>query len=209
MSAAPRLGEPIADRRVRAVLWDFGGVLADSPFDAFARYEAAHDLPEGFLRGVNATNPDTNAWAAFERGDIDLDDFADRFETEAAEAGGHVDGRAVIALLSGRLRPNMIEAVRRCRPRLRTALLTNNVAASDMPVAADTVGSLFDTVIESSKVGVRKPDPRFYQMALDALGVPAGAAVFLDDLGINLKPARQLGMTTIKGGRPRRRPQRT
>ena len=57
---------------------------------------------------------------------------------------------------------------------------------------------MFDVVIESSKVGVRKPDPRFYEIALDAVDVAPDDAVFLDDLGVNLKPARALGMTTIK-----------
>jgi putative hydrolase of the HAD superfamily len=183
---------------VRAVLWDFGGVLADSPFDAFARYERQNGLPDGFLRSVNARDADNNAWACFERGEIDLDTFADRFENEARRAGSPVDGREVIALLNGDLRPGMIDAVRRCRSRLRTALLTNNVSAMDKPIGEETLSDLFDVVIESSQVGVRKPDPRFYQLALEALGVEAGEAVFLDDLGVNLKPARQLGMTTIK-----------
>jgi putative hydrolase of the HAD superfamily len=183
---------------LRAALWDFGGVLADSPFDAFARYEREHGLPDGFLRSVNAIDPDTNAWACFERGEIGLDTFATRFEAEALRVGARVDARAVIDLLAGEIRPAMIQAVRRCRPRLRTALLTNNVSAMDRPIGDDTLGDLFDIVVESSKVGVRKPDPRFYQLALEALGVEADEAVFLDDLGINLKPARQLGMTTIK-----------
>lgn len=180
----------------RAVLWDFGGVLADSPFDAFDRYERQQGLPSGFLRSVNAVNPDTNAWACLERSSIDLDTFVERFRTEAEAAGadGRVDGHAVIALLSGRVRPVMIEAVRHCRRRLRTALLTNNTAVQD-----DTfLGDLFDVVVESSKAGTRKPDPEFYELALTALDVAPADAVFLDDLGVNLKPARQLGMATIK-----------
>ncbi|MGI8751658.1 MAG: HAD-IA family hydrolase [Acidimicrobiales bacterium] len=183
---------------VRAALWDFGGVLADSPFEAFARYERQHGLPDGFLRTVNAADADANAWACFERGEIGLDTFATRFEDEALRAGFRVDARAVIGLLDGGIRPAMIQAVRRCRPRLRTALLTNNVAPMDRPIGDEALGDLFDVVIESSKVGVRKPDPRFYQLALEALDIEADEAVFLDDLGINLKPARQLGMTTIK-----------
>lgn len=186
----------------KAVLWDFGGVLADSPFDAFARYEREHDLPAGFIRSVNAIDPDTNAWACFERGEIGLDTFASRFEAEADRAGSRVDARAVIDLLAGDVRPPMIHAVRRCRPRLRTALLTNNVSAMNQPIGDETLGDLFDVVIESSKAGVRKPDPRFYQLALGALDVEAHEAVFLDDLGINLKPARQLGMATIKVADP-------
>lgn len=191
----------------KAVLWDFGGVLADSPFVAFDRYERETGLPEGFLRTVNAEHPDTNAWACFERGEIDLDGFAERFEAEAEAAGSQrrLDARAVIALLSGNLRPTMIEAVRRCRLRLATALLTNNVTAADRPMNGsqtqqiDTfLHDMFDVVVESSKAGVRKPDIAFYQMSLDALRIEAHEAVFLDDLGINLKPARAMGMATIK-----------
>jgi putative hydrolase of the HAD superfamily len=185
----------------RAVLWDYGGVLCDSPFDAFARYERKEGLPEGFLRKVNANNPDTNAWALLERGAIDLDEFVGRFEAEAdaAGAGGRVDGHAVVALLEGQVRPAMVDAVRRCRRHLKTALVTNNVGAAERPVHDDTfLADLFDVVVQSSIAGVRKPDPAFYTRTLDELGVAAEEAVFLDDLGINLKPARALGMTTIK-----------
>lgn len=185
----------------RAVLWDYGGVLCDSPFDAFARYERLQGLPEGFLRKVNATNPDGNAWALLERGAIDLDDFAERFRAEADAAGaeGRVDGQDVLALLEGQIRPAMVEAVRRCRPHLKTALVTNNVGAAERPVHDDTfLADLFDVVVQSSVAGVRKPDPAFYALALKQLDVAPSEAVFLDDLGINLKPARELGMTTIK-----------
>ena len=186
---------------MRAVIWDFGGVLSTSPFDAFARYEHERGLPEGFLRNLNATNPDTNAWARFERTELDLDGFCAAFEAEARAAGGEVDGREVMACLAGDLRPRMIDAVRRCHERLRTALITNNVldmAPKHGPSMLDHVGDIFHVVIESSKVGMRKPDPRIYEMCCDELGVPPDACVFLDDLGINLKPARAMGMTTIK-----------
>lgn len=184
---------------VAAVLFDFGGVLTTSPFDAFARYEAERGLPDGFLRRVNATDPDTNAWARLERAEIDLEAFCRLYEDEAARAGHRVDAVEVLALLAGDLRPAMVEAVRRCSERLRTALLTNNVvdpSADAGPLAS--VLSMFDVVIESSRVGVRKPDPRFYEMACEALDVAPQACVFLDDLGVNLKPARAMGMTTIK-----------
>lgn len=183
-----------------AVLWDFGGVIIDSPFDAFARYETEARLPEGFLRTLNATNPDTNAWARMERNEINVEEFCDLFEAEAAAAGHRIDARGVLSLLAGRLRPEMVEAVRRCCARLPTALITNNFtgvggAARD---DIDEVLALFHVVIESCKVGLRKPDPRIYALACDRLGVRPDDAVFLDDLGVNLKPARAMGMTTIK-----------
>lgn len=183
---------------VTAALFDFGGVILSSPFEAFARYEVDHDLPPGFLRRVNATNPDTNAWARLERSEVDLDGFAAAFEEESTALGHRVSGHDVLGLLAGDVRPEMVEAVRRCAERLKTALLTNNV--SGLPARGEPAAllDLFDTVVESSVVGVRKPDRRFYEIACERLAIDPSEAVFLDDLGINLKPARAMGMTTIK-----------
>ena len=186
--------------RVRAVLWDFGGVILSSPFEAFAAYERERGLPEGFLRQLNATNSDTNAWAKLERSEVDLEGFAELYEAEADAAGHGIDAGAVLALLSGEVRPAMVQALRRIREEgLAQACLTNNVAGTEAvrPDVAEVM-ALFDTVLESSKLGVRKPDPTFYDLALEAVGVAPIEAVFLDDLGINLKPARALGIRTIK-----------
>lgn len=189
---------------VRAVIFDFGGVILTSPFEAFARYEADHGLPEGSIRRLNATDPDTNAWARLERGEVDLDGFAELFEGEARAAGHTLDGRAVLGLLGGELRPAMVEALRRCHDRLKTALLTNNFVAVDRADAGHRAGPMaevlghFDVIVESSRAGVRKPDPAIYRLTCDELGVAPDEAVFLDDLGVNLKPARAMGMTTIK-----------
>lgn len=195
---------------IRAVLFDFGGVILSSPFEAFARYERANDLPEGLLRQINATDPDTNAWARFERSDVGIDEFCDLFEAEAAALGHTVDARAVLALLAGELRPRMVAAVRALHAddRYVTGLLTNNVVT--MPAAQGNAAhvdredemaqvlALFDAIVESSKVGVRKPEPRFYELACEQLGIEPTEAVFLDDLGVNLKPAKAMGMRTIK-----------
>ena len=190
---------------VTAVLFDLGGVIVSSPFEAFAHFESRTGLPPGFIRSVNATNPHTNAWARLERSELTVDEFSRAFADESAALGHRVEGAEVLRMLSGELHPEMVEAVRRCSARLSTALLTNNFLGlhdgpDGRPIDPDiaAVVELFDVVIESSKVGVRKPDPRFYELALDAVGVPPEEAVFLDDLGINLKPARELGMTTIK-----------
>ncbi len=196
---------------IRAALFDFGGVIVDGPWDGFARYERDNGLPDGFIRQVNATNPDDNAWARLERSEVDLDGFATMFAAEAAELGHEVDGRAVLALLvghpdAGRLRPQMVEALRRCSERLVTGLLTNNFLTGDGVRLGDgpygEVLGLFDAIVESSRTGVRKPDPRFYELACELLGIEPAEAVFLDDLGVNLKPARVLGMTTIKVADP-------
>jgi putative hydrolase of the HAD superfamily len=196
--STPGAPEP---RPIAAVLFDFGGVITDSPFDAFERYERDHGLPTGFIRGVNTTNHLDNAWARLERNELGFEEFCDAFEAEARLAGGRIDARDLFAMFSGQLRPEMVEAVRRCRRHFKTGLLTNNfvtpVAQSRSSDLAEIL-ALFDAVIESSVVGVRKPDHRFYVMACEALEIAPSQAVFLDDLGVNLKPARALGMTTIK-----------
>jgi putative hydrolase of the HAD superfamily len=193
--------EAPAPRDIAAVLFDFGGVITDSPFDAFARYEREHGLPDGFIRTVNSTNHLDNAWARLERNELGFDAFCDAFETETRAAGGEVDARRLFAMFSGQLRPDMVEAVRRCGQHFKTGLLTNNfvtpISGSGYSALSEVL-AMFDAVIESSVVGVRKPDERFYRMACDILGIAPSEAVFLDDLGINLKPARVLGMVTIK-----------
>jgi putative hydrolase of the HAD superfamily len=188
---------------IRAVLWDFGGVILESPFNGFDRYEQEAGLPSGFLRSLNASNPDNNAWARMERNEVSREEFSVHFEAEAAAAGHRIDARAILGLLSGQPRPAVVEAVRRCAARLPTGLLTNNFVVKDAAMAGgrpdlEEILGLFHVIIESSKVGLRKPDPRIYELATEALGVSPRETVFLDDLGINLKPARAMGMTTIK-----------
>lgn len=196
MSVAPTL---------RAVLWDFGGVFTTSPFEAFARYERAQGLPAGFIRHVNTVNPDRNAWARLERAEIGLDAFDSAFAEESASLGHRLPGREVVKLLFGEVRPEMVEALRRCRQTLKVACITNNfgdvgpgIVSSERESAWREVSSMFEFVIESSKAGVRKPEPAIYLMACEKLKVSPSEAVFVDDLGINLKPARSLGMHTVK-----------
>ncbi len=191
---------------IEAVLFDFGGVVLTSPFDAFNAYESEAGLPPDTIRRINATDPDANAWARFERREVDAGEFCRLFEAEAAALGFDVDAGRVLAGLHGDLRPAMVEAVRRCSDAFRTGLLTNNVTPladqeSARPEVLEVV-ALFHVVVESSVVGCRKPEPEFYERACADLGVEPAACVFLDDLGINLKPARAMGMTTIKVGDP-------
>jgi putative hydrolase of the HAD superfamily len=195
----------------RAVLWDFGGVILSSPFEAFRAYEVEQGLPEDFIRGLNGRNPDLNAWAKMERNEVSLAEFVTLFEAEAQEAGHRIDGWRVLKSISGDIRPQMVEALRRCKARFRVACITNNMKAGDGPgmarspekaAAVAEVMTLFEHVVESSKLGWRKPDPRIYRHACDLIGVAPEHCVYLDDLGINLKPARALGMRTIKVGDP-------
>jgi len=192
---------------IKAVFWDFGGVITTSPFDSFNIYEKENNLAKDFIRQVNATNPDDNAWAKLERNEIDILKFNDLFLAESSKLGYPIPGIEVISLLQGQLRPEMIGALKKIKGQLIQACLTNNISSpneelSDENVSIagknDEVMSLFDFVIASSEQNVRKPDLDFYQLALEEANVRPNEVVFLDDLGINLKPARALGMQTIK-----------
>lgn len=196
---------PPDPRSVRAVLWDMGGVLTTSPFEAFARYERNRNLPRGFLRTVNATNPDDNAWARLERGELDPERFDAAFADESDAAGHRVPGSDVLALLVGDARPMMLRAVAACRERATTVLVTNNIAPldGDEPEIAAVLAH-FDVVCQSSEMGTRKPEPEFYRSACVLAAVDPSEVVFLDDLGVNLKPARAMGMRTIKVAAPER-----
>lgn len=193
---------------IEAVIFDFGGVFTTSPLENFARYERANGLPEKFLGGVIKKDHHTNAWARFERSEIDLDAFDRAFAEETRHAGREVAGRTLVSLLALELRPEMVAALARVKQAgLKTGCITNNLPDADSiamladPSRAEVAKSVladFDHVIESSKAGVRKPEPAIYQMMCAALEVVPPACVFIDDLGINLKPARELGMATIK-----------
>jgi putative hydrolase of the HAD superfamily len=189
---------------IEAVIWDFGGVLTTSPFEAFARFERERGLPIDIIRRTNAANHLENAWAKFERAEIDVETFDRLFAKESASLGAEVRGKEVLPLLSGDLRPEMVEALKRIKTRHRTGCITNNLPANAIGSASGRilyiaeVMALFDHIIESAKIGLRKPDPRIYEMMIDALGVDPKKCVYLDDLGVNLKPARDMGMTTIK-----------
>jgi len=189
---------------IEAVIWDFGGVLTTSPFEAFARFEGERGLPVDIIRRTNANNHWENAWAKFERSELDLEAFDQLFASESMALGAEVRGKDVLPLLVGDLRPEMVEALRVVKSRFKTGCITNNLPANAIGSASGRslyiaeVMALFDHVIESAKIGLRKPDPRIYRMMIDALAVDPKHCVYLDDLGVNLKPAREMGMATIK-----------
>jgi putative hydrolase of the HAD superfamily len=188
---------------IDAVLFDFGGVVLSSPLEAFDAYEKREGLPAGVIRRINTTDPHDNAWAKLERGDVDPDGFAELFRAEAAAAGVDIDPYAVLALLVGEPRPVMVEALRRLRRAgLPIGLLTNNISPMPREGELGEVLALFDSIVESSVEGIRKPEPDIYRRAVDRLGADPGSCAYLDDLGVNLKPARAMGMHTIKVGDP-------
>jgi putative hydrolase of the HAD superfamily len=189
---------------IEAVIWDFGGVLTTSPFEAFARFEKERGFPVDIIRRTNAANHLENAWAKFERAEIDVEAFDKLFAEESRVLGAEVRGKEVLPLLQGDLRPEMVEALKRVKAQCKTGCITNNLPAnaigstSGRSLYVAEVMALFDHIIESAKIGLRKPDPRIYKMMIDALKVDPKKCVYLDDLGVNLKPAREMGMTTIK-----------
>ena len=193
--------------RFKGIIWDFGGVITESPFEAFNRFEIEMNIPLDFIRSVNAKNPTTNAWALFESSKIDLDEFDKLFHGETKSAGYAIQGKKVIPLLSGKIRKKMVSVLSHLRKEYKQLCLTNNIKTGFVPRMPGTSASgkkaeevmvLFDEIIESSKVGLRKPDQKIYEMARDRLGFMCSEIVYLDDLGINLKPARIMGISTIK-----------
>jgi len=189
--------------KYKAVIWDFGGVITSSPFEAFNKFELDNNLPKDIIRTINSENPDDNAWAKFERNDIDINEFDTLFSKEADKKGFQISGKQVVKLLSGDIRKTMVDFLLSLKESYKLGCITNNIQNSkDDKVnhlnQASQVMKIFDHIIESSKVGLRKPDPKIYYMSCDALGVRPEECIYLDDLGINLKPARKIGMTTIK-----------
>ena len=188
---------------IRAVIFDLGGVVFPSPFEAFDDYDNANNLTRGTVRALIRRSSEEGAWAALERGDVTMDEFVVALETEADNAGFRLDARRLMGSFGSSLgpRPEMVGAIGRIREHgLKVAALTNNWSERADGSTATVLEHLgvFDVIIESSVEGLRKPDPRIYALALSRLDVHATEAVFLDDLGINLKPAREMGMTTIK-----------
>ncbi|MBU6395338.1 MAG: HAD-IA family hydrolase [Sphingomonadales bacterium] len=202
----------MAERAFSAVIFDFGGVITSSPFEAFNRLEAERGLPQDFVRRVNATNPDDNAWARFERAEIGAAEFDALFAAEAKAQGHELAGADVLAVLAGTVRPAMVRALDQLKGAgYRIACITNNVPtgpqgllgaglarSEDRSDALEQIFARFEHVIESSKAGVRKPDPRIYLMMCEKLGLEPAACIYLDDLGVNCKPAAKLGMHAIK-----------
>lgn len=190
---------------VSAVVFDLGGVITESPMIAFAAYEREAGLPDGLIRQLNSTDPDTNAWARFERNELDVAGFSAAFEAEAAAQGHRLDASRVLAALRGEVRPAMVEAIRRLRAHgLPLGMVSNNVSPMERGGRMDDILDMFDVIVESSIEGIRKPEPEIYRRALERLSEAVGRRIeatdcaYLDDLGINLKPARALGFSTIK-----------
>ena len=195
------------NNRFSSIFWDFGGVITSSPFEAFNLFEKENNVPLDFIRKVNSTNPFNNAWAQLERSKISLKEFDLLFAKESKQLGREILGREVLSLLQGTIRPRIVAAIKKFKELgFLQACLTNNFDSGDRDISALDdknderlkIMDLFDFVIESKEVGVRKPSDEFYELALTITKAIPEKTIFLDDLGINLKPAKLLKISTIK-----------
>ena len=177
-----------------SIFWDFGGVITSSPFEAFNKFEKDNKLPENFLRKVNSTNPENNAWALLEQSKINQEEFDKLFFQESSQLGHGIDGLKVLNLLEGDLRMGMVSVIRKLNELGFTqACLTNNFIPSN-----ENQPDMIDLDFESKEIGLRKPDQAFYDHVIKEVNILPNKIIFLDDLGINLKPAKAMGITTIK-----------
>ena len=192
---------------IKAVIFDVGGVIQESPLAFLRDFEARNDLPDGFVAGIvgNYAARPNGAWQRLERGELLLDEFCRIFDSEIANLGYSVSTAAIMLEMADYavVRPQMLEAVRRIRAHgIKTAGLTNNWLMEEKDEEREVLENSFDAFIESCRTGLRKPDPRIYEITCEALGVLPGEAAFLDDIGANLKTAAKLGMLTIKVENP-------
>lgn len=193
------------DRRHRAVIFDLGGVVYPSPIEVMRSYEAECGLPRGFLSAATLADPEWSAWSRLERGELTLASFVPEFEAECASAGHAVDVAELMRRITSGLDPRseMLHAIAAIREAgLLTAALTNNWVDDERTPGTSDLDRVFDLIVESARVRMRKPDPRIYEHVCASLAVEPHVCVFLDDIGANLKPARAMGMTTIKVDEP-------
>ena len=196
---------------IKTIIFDFGGVITNSPIEGFKLLEEKHGYDKGLITNINMNNPDDNAWAKSERGEIDIHTFLEEFEKEALEIGQKIDAREILQQLYGSMRENMINKIKllSSSKKYKLICLTNVLKGVDIFTPKERVNSVnqvmtyFDIIYESYKLNMRKPETRIYQYILNEINIKPEETIFLDDLGMNLKPARQLGINTIKVVNPK------
>ena len=192
--------------KIKTIIFDFGGVVTNSPIEGFKKLEKTHGYSKGLITGINMNNPDNNAWARSERGEIEIDTFLSQFEQEALEIGHDINADEILIQLYGSPRPIMIKKIISLSKsnKYKLICLTNVLKGIEkfMPKereeVVNNIMSYFDKIYESYKIGMRKPEARIYEYIIKDLEINPKETVFLDDLGMNLKTARQLGINTIK-----------
>ena len=192
--------------KIKTIIFDFGGVITNSPIEGFKKLEKTHGYSKGLITGINMNNPDNNAWARSERGEIEIDTFLSQFEQEALEIGHDINADEILIQLYGSPRPIMIKKIISLSKsnKYKLICLTNVLKGIEkfMPKereeVVNNIMSYFDKIYESYKIGMRKPEARIYEYIIKDLEINPKETIFLDDLGMNLKTARQLGINTIK-----------
>ena len=192
--------------KIKTIIFDFGGVITNSPIEGFKNLEKTHGYSKGLITGINMNNPDNNAWARSERGEIEIDTFLSQFEQEALEIGHDINADEILIQLYGSPRPIMIKKIISLSKsnKYKLICLTNVLKGIEkfMPKereeVVNNIMSYFDKIYESYKIGMRKPEARIYEYIIKDLEINPKETIFLDDLGMNLKTARQLGINTIK-----------
>ena len=192
--------------KIKTIIFDFGGVITNSPIEGFKNLEKTHGYSKGLITGINMNNPDNNAWARSERGEIEIDTFLSQFEQEALEIGHDINADEILIQLYGSPRPIMIKKIISLSKsnKYKLICLTNVLKGikkfmpKEREEVVNNIMSYFDKIYESYKIGMRKPEARIYEYIIKDLEINPKETVFLDDLGMNLKTARQLGINTIK-----------
>ena len=189
---------------IQTIIFDFGGVITDSPIEGFKKLEKFYGISKGVISSIVMTNPDNNAWAKSERGEIDIQTFIEEFNLEAKKLGYNLNAKEILKQLYGPLRPLMVEKIASLSKNYQLICLTNVLkgvhvfSPKERKKEVDHVLSFFDKIYESCEIGMRKPEKRIYRYLLDDLKIKPENSVFLDDLGMNLKTAKLLGINTIK-----------
>lgn len=206
-AAVPLLIEGIDPERVEDAVFDFGGVFVAGGVESVQGFGDRHGLSANAWQRIRRElfHDTTGLWSAVERGEATFAQFVARLRVLCAEHGSDVSLADAANFMGNagdtteRLRPEIVDAVARLHGRMPTALLTNNIPEwRPWWRSLFDVDALFDVVIDSSEIGMRKPEPEIYQLTRAKLDLPHTALFFLDDLGVNLKSARALGWQTLR-----------
>ena len=189
---------------IKNIIFDFGGVVTDSPIEGFKNLEEHYGISKGTISSIVMTNQDNNAWAKSERGEINIDTFIKEFNQEALNLGFKLDATNILKQLYGPLRPIMVEKIISLSKNFQLICLTNvlkdvHIFSNEKRILeVKNILNYFDKIYESYKIGMRKPEKRIYEHVLNDLNIKPENTIFLDDLGMNLKTAKLLGIHTIK-----------
>ncbi len=190
-------------KKIKLILWDFGGVLTESPIKKFIEFEKENNLTPGTLVKINSHNKMNNAWAKLEKDLVNEKEFTELFLEEAKNLNikEEIDTNMVLNCLDVKLDKAMLDIFFKIKDKVPFACLTNNIPSHLNKNYNNTFENFkhnFEYVFESSKLGLRKPEEKMYKHVIQKIKLPPENILFIDDLGINLKPAKKLGFFTYK-----------